>query len=66
MVIKMTYEACIQLQGDYKKCDETTFFLTLRVNNAIKTLKNRVLLFVLTHHFTTSKRGREELLIFTL
>ena len=43
------------LQGDYKKCDETFFFLILRAINAIEILKNRVLLFVLKRHFTTSQ-----------
>ena len=37
------------------------FFLILRAINAIKILKNRVLLFVMTRHFKPSKR--EEFLI---
>ena len=53
----------------YKKYRVTTknvmkhFFLILRVINAIEILKNKVLLFVLTRHFTTPKRGKEEFLI---
>ena len=57
MVIKMTYEACIQLQGGYKKCDETTFFLTLRVNNAIKILKNSLCLDAPFYNLQKRKRG---------
>ena len=43
----------IVIQGDYKKCDETNFFLIFKAINAIEILKNRVLFFVLTRHFTT-------------
>ena len=47
----------------YKKCDENIFFLILRAINAIEIVKNRVLLFVLTRHFTTLKKSKEEFLI---
>ena len=45
----------IVIQGDYKKCDETIFFLIFKAINAKEILRDRVLFFVLTRHFTTSQ-----------
>ena len=54
-ILEYEYNLTLNIQSDYKKSDETIFFLILRAIIAIEILKNRKLLFVLTRHFTTSQ-----------
>ena len=48
------YFACIAIftiHSEYKKCDETIFFLIFRAINVMEILKNRLLLFSLNTSF---------------